>query len=54
LSLNVEIGMPCTVEVSTDLVNWLPVTTLTPTGGTLTVIDPEAKNSAQRFYRAKQ
>lgn len=53
-SLNVEIGMPCTIEVSTDLLHWLPLTTLDATSGTLTVIDPYARNSAQRFYRAKQ
>jgi uncharacterized repeat protein (TIGR02543 family) len=49
-----EIGVPYLIEVSTDLINWTPLTTQINTTGVLSVVDPDAPNHSQRFYRAKQ
>jgi hypothetical protein len=49
-----EVGMGYTIEVSTDLVHWSAVSTVTTATGVLNFVDPEAKNSGQRFYRATQ
>ena len=54
LSLNGELGVIYSIEVSTDLVTWTPLTTLTNSGGSLSFVDPEATGPGHRFYRAKQ
>jgi uncharacterized repeat protein (TIGR02543 family) len=53
LTLAGEIGLPYTIEVSTDLVNWTPLTTQTASNGTLSFVDSQARNFTHRFYRAK-
>ncbi len=40
------------VQYSTDLVNWLPVCTNQVFQGSIDFVDPNAPNSASRFYRA--
>lgn len=45
-------GDSVTIYQSTDLVNWLPLTNLVNTTGTLQVTDPSAGTAAQRFCRA--
>jgi hypothetical protein len=54
LSLTGEVGLSYTIEASSDLVTWTPVTTLTPANGTLNFTDPNGTNLGHRFYRAKQ
>jgi uncharacterized repeat protein (TIGR02543 family) len=54
LTLAGEIGVSYAIEVSSDLITWTTLTTLTATNGTLNFNDAEAKNFGQRFYRAKQ
>ena len=54
LTVGGELGMPYTIEVSTDLLHWSPLATVTNATGVLDFVDPEAKNTAQRFYRAVQ
>lgn len=44
-------GMAFDVQVSTDLVQWPPLTTVTNLSGTLDFTDPDAANHLQRFYR---
>jgi hypothetical protein len=40
------------IETSTNLVDWLPLTKLTPAGVGFEFVDSSAADSAQRFYRA--
>jgi hypothetical protein len=40
------------LQASTDLVNWIPIITNTPTVSPFIVIDMNATNFPQRFYRA--
>ena len=54
LSLSGESGVSYSIEVSTDLVNWAPLTTLTAADGKLDFIDAGAKDAGHRFYRARQ
>ena len=42
------------VETSADLLTWLPVHTNVSGVGDMTVMDPTATNSTQRFYRLKE
>ena len=44
-------GMAVEVQVSIDLKQWLPVTTVTNLTGTLEFTDPDAANLMRRFYR---
>jgi len=41
-----------TIHRSSDLVNWVVLTNLVNTNGTLQFTDTSASNAAQRFYRA--
>jgi hypothetical protein len=41
------------VETSPDLVNWTPVYTNTPSGGSFSFTDANATDAA-RFYRVRQ
>jgi hypothetical protein len=52
LSVTGLTGLSYTVQASTNLVVWTPVTTLVNTNGTMTVVDPAATNFNYRFYRA--
>jgi uncharacterized repeat protein (TIGR02543 family) len=55
LSLTAESDVAYSIEISSDLVTWLPLTTLTAgSNGTLSFVDHAATNASQRFYRAKQ
>jgi len=55
LSLSGEPGVSYSLEVSSDLTNWLPLFSLTTgSNGALSFVDPAATNSLHRFYRAKQ
>ncbi|MCI0541902.1 MAG: FG-GAP-like repeat-containing protein [Verrucomicrobiales bacterium] len=44
-------GMAFEMQASTDLVQWLPLTTVTNLTGTLDFTDQDATNHLQRFYR---
>ena len=44
-------GMAFEVQASTDLDQWLPITTVTNLTGTLEFTDPDAANDLRRFYR---
>src|SRR6185437_3809237 len=54
LTLTGETGVSYVIEASSDLNTWTPLATLTASNGTLNFTDPDAGNSSQRFYRAKQ
>ncbi len=45
-------GMNFCMQVSTDLVNWLPVCTNTVVKGSIEFVDPEACTISNRYYRA--
>ncbi|HEY2084298.1 MAG TPA: hypothetical protein VGI88_16070 [Verrucomicrobiae bacterium] len=53
LTLHGEAGRTYSIEVSTDLVNWVPWTNQTTSDGTITVTDTDSGNYPARFYRAK-
>jgi hypothetical protein len=42
-----------TVEYSTDLIHWVSILEFEGSGGTRTVVDPNAGGSTERFYRVK-
>jgi hypothetical protein len=44
-------GLPFRVEASTNLLNWTPLVTITNRSRTEIIIDPNAANFRQRFYR---
>jgi hypothetical protein len=52
IQLNGAAGRAYEIEVSSNLMIWTPWTNCFNTNGTLNVIDPEAANCPQRFYRA--
>ena len=43
-------GVNYTVEVSTNLTNWTPALSFQGVNGPLTILDPNASSSGQRFY----
>ncbi|MHB8524068.1 MAG: hypothetical protein ACYDH9_25375, partial [Limisphaerales bacterium] len=45
-------GTDVRIDVSTNLVDWLPLTTLTNFSGQSLVTDPQAGKFSRRFYRA--
>jgi Bacterial Ig domain len=46
-------GRPYRIDYSTDLTTWTPLTTVTATAeGLVEILDIEARNQPQRFYRA--
>jgi len=51
LSFATASGVNYTMQFSTNLVQWLPVVTVGGIGGPLTLTDPNAPGSQQRFYR---
>ena len=52
LNLTGAIGLAARVDFSTNLVNWTPLLTVTNRARIEIVVDPAAKNSPHRFYRA--
>ena len=44
-------GMAFEVQTTTNLEQWLPVTTVTNLTGALEFVDPDAANHLRRFYR---
>jgi len=53
LTLNGPVGNSYVIQVSSNLVNWLPLATNTiPGGGSMLVIDPTATGKTRRYYRA--
>ena len=45
-------GWSYTLQVSTNLVDWTPLTSFVATGPAMPVVDPAATNFSRRFYRA--
>ena len=52
LMLQGPVGNNYTIQASTNLVNWFPVTNFANANSPLYFIDPQAKTYKQRFYRA--
>jgi uncharacterized repeat protein (TIGR03803 family) len=50
-SINTTTGMDYAIQYSTTLTNWIPFVTFVGYGGQITIIDPNAASSSQRFYR---
>ncbi len=50
-SFDTATGVNYEVQYSTNLIQWLPLVTLSGTGVPLTLIDPNAAGNQQRFYR---
>ena len=53
LTLQGEIGSNYSIEASTDLLHWVPITSQIDTNGTFSITDTNAANFPSRFYRAK-
>jgi len=52
LNLSTEPGVPLILQVSSDLVEWVSVTTNYFPAGTVEYLDSQAVSSGQRFYRS--
>lgn len=52
LNLEGPLGFSYTIQDSTDLLNWQPLTNFVSTNSSFYFSDPQAKNYRQRFYRA--
>ena len=50
-SLSGTSGATYTLDVSTNLFNWVPLTTFTMTNGAVQLIDVTATNFPAQFYR---
>ena len=46
-----QLGMTIVVEGSFDLLNWVPLVTITNLSGTTRYIDSGTPSNAKRFYR---
>src|SRR5262249_54796726 len=44
-------GQPLRIDASTNLQQWVPITTFTNTTGNFDVIDPASTGFSRRFYR---
>jgi hypothetical protein len=53
LTLNSGSLTNCVVECSTNLVDWVPIQTLTLTGTQIQIVDPGARSASARFYRLR-
>jgi hypothetical protein len=51
-SLQAVSGVNGHIEVSTNLLDWATLTNFTGNGGPISIVDPAATNSTERFYRA--
>ena len=47
-----QTGSSCLIQVSTNLLNWVPLFTNAPFNGTLNYVDPQTPQVPVRFYRA--
>jgi len=47
-----ESGSACRIDVSTNLVDWVPLQTNSPFNGALEYVDPQTSQHPKRFYRA--
>ena len=47
-------GTRISIEYSSNLVQWIPLTTVVLTGDTITLADPDAGSSSRRFYRVRR
>jgi hypothetical protein len=45
-------GQSFCIQLSTNLIDWLPVCTNTVVKGSIQFADPDASNSDNRYYRA--
>jgi hypothetical protein len=52
-TLSGDAGAIYTIEASTDLVNWTQITNVVNSSGAVPIVDPDAANRSQRFYRAR-
>ncbi len=52
LDLIGETGAKYVIEISADLISWMPLTTLTNVSGSLRFVDQSATGIDRRFYRA--
>jgi hypothetical protein len=53
LKIQGELGGTYTIEASSDLLNWTPITSMDNNNGTLQFTDP-GRNGDRRYYRVKQ
>ena len=53
LQLSGPWGYVCVIEASTNLVDWIPISTNATLSGSVTFTDPAAINLPSRFYRAE-
>lgn len=47
-------GLSYAIEASTNLVDWVAISTNSPAGGVITITDTNAATIPERFYRARQ
>ncbi len=52
-SITGDAGASYTVEVSTNLINWAPLTNLLNSPGSSSFVDPDSANQPRRFYRTR-
>ncbi|HEY3854838.1 MAG TPA: Ig-like domain-containing protein [Verrucomicrobiae bacterium] len=52
LNIPISLGLPFILEASTNLVNWIPISTNYDRSGLLNFTDPHAGQNSKRFYRA--
>ena len=52
LSFNAEQNVLWRIDASADLIDWVPLTSVTTTNGPIQVLDSNAPDFSQRFYRA--
>jgi len=52
LTIPGQVGRTYVIEASTNLQSWVPLTAVVNVNGRLEVVDPYAKKSSRRFYRA--
>jgi hypothetical protein len=52
-TLSGMVGSNYVIQASSNLLNWLPISTSTvPVGGSVLITDPNMTNQSRRFYRA--
>ncbi len=52
-SITGDAGASYTVEVSTNLINWAPLTNILNSPGSTSFVDPDSANHPRRFYRTR-
>jgi hypothetical protein len=53
LDIAVNVGKPMEIQASTNLMDWITLTTITNAGGTINFTDPDTTKYPMRFYRLK-